>query len=336
MIPMATIEEQTFNDIQTLADFLRGREQVELEHPIAALSVGEDGLVSTDGYEARLTEPAFRGLCRTMGIPEPFARNMPPDLFTFTTQRLARDNPGSARFHIQNGLMTAVMPSSHLPVRHDLVVRALLGEKQCATAFLGPNYLRLTLMESEELSILPGDFYQHGWELLNYENGLGPLQIRKYLLRLICCNGAVATDDLASFRRGPASKHSIASAMEAVREITLESGVPPKLDQAMQWANQNAVGEDLSRVIAYCAASLEGKTTRIGLAQLSERSTWYDVFNCLTAFGRIQPEETRRRYEVAGGELLSWFIQSGRTWPRWRRPVCSDCTANPQGDTSLN
>ncbi len=326
MIPLAGIEERSFSDLDEVREHLSKRNRFDLELPLKNVSIDDLGAFRAGKAEGRLTEPAMRGLARQLRIPEGFVRDMPADLFTYTVGRLVRDRDDMVRIHTEDDLVTGIMPGNYLPVRHELVAQWLKGRRSGVHATLSPTYMRVTLPNQESAPVLPGDMYQSGSEIVNHENGLGALEVRQYVLRLVCLNGLVTPQTTASYSRQPHGDDPVSRALEEMARVVNEPQNPTELEKPVRWAADRAVGGDLAKVVRFLAARLEGETTRSALNEINEDSTWYALLNSVTAFARSRPAETRRRYEVIGGLLLGWFMREGRGHAPWRRRPCEHCT----------
>jgi hypothetical protein len=161
--------------------------------------------------------------------------------------------------------------------------------------------------------------------LINYENGLGPLEARQYLLRLICLNGTVRLTKRASFARAPGGSMPIGRALQKLTAIVHDKPLLPELEKGARWATEQRIGGQFKAAQGFLASRLEGETTRLGLGGVNEDTTWYDFFNRLTSFAQSRPGEMRRRYEVIGGILLDWFVRQGRGRAPWRHFPCEEC-----------
>jgi hypothetical protein len=327
MIPLVKTEERAFENLNSLSDFLSSQKRLESEAPLRNISLREDGLFSCGSTEGFLTEPAMKGLLCSTHIPETYGRCIPPDLLTYTVGRLVRDLQDTVRVHAQDNLITAIMPAKYLPVRHRLISESLDKQGVAGRAVLGPNYLRITTLHDEVKTVLPGDEYRPGWELINYENGLGPLEVRQYLLRLICLNGAVAFEEHASFARAPGGSMPIGQALQKLTALVHDKPALPEIEKGARWAVEQRIGDQFKQVGRFLSSRLEGETTRLGLPGTDEDTSWYDLFNRLTSFAQSRPGETRRQYEVIAGILLDWFMRQGRGHAPWRRSPCEHCTA---------
>jgi hypothetical protein len=326
MIPLIDIPEQSFSKLEELRDTIASRDRSVHEVPISKISLSESGILHAGGFEGHLTEPALYGLLNTEGVPPEFAvKRCPVDLLVMIVGRIARELNISVLVQTVDGVATSIMPADRQPIRHDMLIDRLGVERPIKEATLGTDCLRITAVNEEARELLPNDKFAFGWELTTGENGWRSTEVWRWVVREICVNGAVGFNRTAIIKRPYNSREPVLVFLQKLVSVVDNAMQSPQLEPAIKWAADRRLNNEHRIVVNYLAQRLEGDTTKLALSETTADTTWYELLNKITSLARIHRLEMRRRYEVEGGMLLSWFLQQGRGQPPWRRMSCDEC-----------
>jgi len=329
MVTLADIEERSFRSLVELKDFITTRKKRAYEIPLSELSLGEDGVLSSDRFKGQLADSGFKGLLNMHRFPEQFAREVCPcDWVCATVQRLSEGNHKPARIKIVDDIVTTVMPSDRKPIDNELLVD-WLGNRSIQEATISGGRLRVTSLTQEAKELLPGDAFGFGWELVNDEDGWHPTEAQQYLMRLVCENGQIGFDRTDSFHRSPRSRESVAESLEILGVFFENIGEVEKLAEGVKWAAEQEIRSQRDDVVEYLSQRLEGTATRLALESITSNASWYELLNHITSSARLHQLDMRRRYEQEGGRLLNWYRSQGRGRAPWRKVSCEQCEYLP-------
>lgn len=171
------------------------------------LIINNEGRLACRGEEHLMTEWALENLCGQVGIPRTFARNIPWDLFlhNFDQLKTERNRPLVLAVGREDVVISVIKQGKlpYFPAKSVDVLRKL----QEAQAELQVHELRIADRGVEASFIDPrlgelepqvGDITGIGLRITNSETGFRGLKASSFLLRLVCTNGAVLSNNWAN------------------------------------------------------------------------------------------------------------------------------------------
>jgi len=163
MIPLREISEQSFMKMQDLCDAIAAQDRKVYEAPLRDVSLSEEGVLRAGRFEGPLTKPAFYSLVRTEGAPPEFVVDRcPGDLQVTIVRHLAKSQNRSVLIQTINGVATGVMPADRRPIRYDVLIDRLGGDRPIEEATLSADCLRITAANDEPRELLPNDPFRSG------------------------------------------------------------------------------------------------------------------------------------------------------------------------------
>lgn len=264
---------------------------------------------------------ALSNACGRVGAPTDFIRRLPAPLqlanLNYCLSVVERPLPVSLRMRGKE--VAAVVSDRYAPLdpvelittlREALVEHGVLHEARVRAVATGlVDVFRITL-PSEQVAVKVGDVTHVGIDVSSSCFGRSALHVRGMLFRLKCTNGLRVGQEMGSF----SFRHVGES--ERLRSALLDA-VPTALAHARgvfdQWRRAVRVFiEDLSEVIDGMRELTLGERQRVshelkgelGVAELPERTSVFDLVNGITAAARESEPARRIELESFAGDVL--------------------------------
>lgn len=331
MIPLTEVQEERFASVDNLLGRIASRGGPEAVLPLQQLSLGVDGCLRFDSRIAQMTPAGFGSLLDTLRIPATYATEVcDEELLADSVNRLARRQDRKVKVHMAEGKVENITDAKVSAITNQLLVEFCRDELAASSdiTLAGPK-LRIIVTQRTSREILPGDTFASGWELTNCEAASAPLQVRVYTVRLLCTNGAISTRDQGGFRRAASQRGDVLPALTAVRSCLQSFHELDFLEAGIKRASETPVGTDLDPLQSRLRQVFGADGYEARFATLSSETTWFDVYNHLTAAARMYSYAGRRMLEELGGDLMNWFAsgaqEQGLQWRGLRHSRCSHC-----------
>ncbi len=336
MIALVPVKEESFAKWEDLCDMVLSRDQRVYVVNSRNMEIKDDGILCASGFEGPIAESAFSGLLRTWSIPNEFARKVcPEELLKIMITQLGHRLNIDVRILTIDGVAHAIMPFNRLPIMHTDVIEYLGNSISQCDAVLAGNVLRITSVNSDFKDLLPGDAFGFGWELVCSQSGWNLTEASQFAIRMICSNGMLGFDRFASVKRNYNSSEPALETLEKLAQLLDSANTPDMFEEAVDWAAKTRIEKNYEPTLNYLSRRLEGDATKSALSQLTDSHSWYDLVNGVTALAKTHQLVMRRRYEIEGGLLMSWFARQGRTKAPWQTVSCEKCSVwdaeAPQG-----
>lgn len=165
-----------------------------------------------DGQQFRVNDNAHQQIGGRLGIPRKYYERMrkdAPQLLQRNVEHWLISEPEKRMFRTLDGDLRAVLSDRYRRLdNYDLAqhllpeLGAIDGLEYFVTALTPERmFIRATLPRLQG-EVKRGDIVQAGVEISNSEIGHGSLQVRPYLLRLVCLNGMVSNVALRKYHAG--------------------------------------------------------------------------------------------------------------------------------------
>jgi len=257
--------------------------------------------------EMPLTRSAFIQLLHFVSLKWEDVRGVDlPDVMSQVQTRL-KDRPGQLMVRRKRHTVQAILSPTYTPVTNlDILTAAKASldiSKARVTVFRG--YLRLTGV-TDRMTFQPavGDILSGGWEITNNEFGKGALSMSQFVLRLICTNGAVVSDeeDHRYMHRGW-ERAGLVQHLSTIGEATISR--MGGMDERLHRMTESRLGTRRHGDLGQVSARALGKA---GLQEFHEvikpDSSVYDAYNHLTLVSQQKKLGPRRELELIAGSLL--------------------------------
>jgi len=319
---------KSFDEGMKLADtdFLVEETIVDL----ADLSLNEFGSISCGGDEYQITDWAFESLCSLLKIPKEFARTIPTELLLQNFERLKVEKNKKVNMFISRNTVINLIEAPYFPTKNkDLLIRLnnVAGELS-----LGVNEIRTSdrgmvlsfLKEGLSLEPMPGDITRFGINIQNSETGYRGAKANFYLLRLVCTNGAVASNNWGSVKLDYDARisreRSLSNFIEGIKKLGVDfkkfndfyNGLINRELKAYEFINiwrrlSRVVGNEEADRISMVSQDVRNhlnKEVREGNRLLPTGVALYNLYNAVTEAARRHQFIQRQNLEVLGGALI--------------------------------
>jgi hypothetical protein len=196
--------KQQFKSLVEFSKEIERQEQIKKDYiaPTTALTMVEDSNLSIDGKgQFIINDYAHGQIAQRVGIPKQYYDKMAeiPSLRTMNVNAWWRKDEQAQMVRTMDGKARAFLSDRYRPIDNFLILQAFLPalkethkEVKIWSSNLSDTrmYLQITfpLMQAE---VKKGDIVQYGIILTNSEVGAGAVDIKRFIGRLSCMNGAV-------------------------------------------------------------------------------------------------------------------------------------------------
>lgn len=193
-----------FTNLTDFAKEIERQEQIKKDYiaPTSALTMLEDSIINIDGKgQFAINDYAHGQIAQKVGIPKQYYDKMTeiPSLRTINVNSWWRKNEQPQLVRTIEGNARAFLSDRYRPIDNFLILQFFLPalkeahkEVKIWSSNLSDTrmYLQVTfpLMQAE---VKKGDIVQYGIILTNSEVGAGAVDIKRFIGRLSCMNGAV-------------------------------------------------------------------------------------------------------------------------------------------------
>lgn len=204
MIQLIQTEEQKFNRLDDLKDYVDGQDSRFIPARFGNITVHEEG-IKIDKINFYLRECGLKSICTRLKMPIDYANNIPTDLFVDSANRLIKEQPNKPiTVNILDKSIRAVHSGRYLPITNKKVLsnfnlpkdvevkRINISDEYLSMAFTNPN---------KPIKVDVGDIVECGAELNNSETGYRTFAVVQYVYQLICSNGARMAEVANSVRK---------------------------------------------------------------------------------------------------------------------------------------
>jgi hypothetical protein len=191
---------------------------------------GEQWSFHRNGKEKQVSPIAIRSLVKAVNLPLAFSRfaESDPKLLAMNVNYLMGKQAGGARaLQVKNRIMAFAPPDASI-IKNQEVLNAIekrFGKEakidKCDIGVDGLTNINV-VSEENELKIEKGDLFNSGVHIQNHPFGVVRPEIDGYLLRLVCLNGAIGTDEVfrAPMTMGEDPKQWLHSSIKKARYTT--------------------------------------------------------------------------------------------------------------------
>ncbi|MHB1684125.1 MAG: hypothetical protein ACYCYO_15060 [Bacilli bacterium] len=284
---------------QRVSDAVADATDIRLPAP-GTIAIGQ-------GDERSLTRSAFVQLLHFVSLNWKDVKDADPTDSMQEVQSRLKDRPGRLLLRTKKRIVQAILSPAYTPVTNLDILKAakesLDMSKAQVSVFRG--YLRLTGV-TDRVTFQPavGDILSGGWEIANNEFGKGALSMSQFVLRLVCTNGAVVSDDEEHryVHRGW-ERDGLVRHLSTIGEATISR--MGEMDARLRRMAETRLGPQRHRDLEKASARSLGK---IGVeefrAAVSQDSSVYDAYNHLTLVSQQKKLGPRRELELIAGGLL--------------------------------
>lgn len=198
------------------ADFSYSRSKIAVEQ----ISLEKNLSIRFNGEQYQLTEKAFTDLCKVLGVPPKFAKEIPTELTVTIVDKLkSLHEQQIVLIYRDNVVVGVINPSKflhsrakkqrphYLPVTNlqtlQLIKNVWNNSGNTASISISDAGLRVEAVDPEqtiEPKSKPGDITNIGLSVTSSETGGPMLQAKGYTLRLVCTNGATVPENFGLLR----------------------------------------------------------------------------------------------------------------------------------------
>lgn len=308
------------------------------ETALDELALDTEGHLTRQGERHPMTKWALESLCGVVGIPASFARKIPWDLLrhNFEELKAKRDCRMMLALGRERTLINVIEQRKlgYFPAKSIDVLRSLQGlERQLQVHGLriADRGIEVSFLDPAVGTLEPavGDITGIGLRLTNSETGYRGLKASSFLLRLVCTNGAVLSNDWGSaewsydprmdyerslasfFQRVPGLSLSVQRLREAYQTMFQKN--LPVLGLVNLWRRvariagpdhaDSILGIPQERRKALVKATRERAAREESRTQESETSYW-QAYNAITERARAYDFLRWRQLERVGGGLI--------------------------------
>lgn len=330
---MASSWSDTDTDFDTAAaGIIKAHEADGAAHDQPILDIRDWGLTAKDGYLAlqpvaghmparMLRAGAFSGLMARLNAPAEFVRDRLPaplQLATVNYLLMQSSGPRSATLRLRGDEISACVSGRYAPldpaelldaVRNALHRQGMLGSVRVRSIATGPvDVLRLVL-PSESQAIKVGDVTALGLDISTSSFARSALHVRGILWRLRCTNGLRVAEQRGqlSFRHiGDVQRMKDGLAEAIPSSIARARGVMDAWERSVHVMidRVSEMVESLQLTGAERLLVEEELTTELGVPELPESTSLYNLTNALTAAARQAEPARRLELETVAGEVL--------------------------------
>lgn len=329
MVREKEIVTQTFEDALNLVstDFLVIRVGADLKE----VNISEDGIILVGSSAYPMTDWAFESICYFLKIPVAFARSIPTELLLQNFNKLREEHNQRVVFLISRNTVINVMSHPYLPAGNtDLLLR--LKDEVVPEMELELHEIRISdrgmemsfLKEGLKVEPAPGDITRFGLRVSNSDTGWRGAKASFYLLRLVCTNGAVVSNNWGTAEWGYnyriSHERSIQNFIGQIEKMQVDftkfeafyNRLADRELAAFEFVN---VHRRMSRIVGNeDADKMAGvpkeernrfiKEYREGNRMLPTGIILYVIYNNITASARRYAFVMRRALEALGGALI--------------------------------
>jgi hypothetical protein len=253
---------------------------------------------------------AQRSIAWRLGIPYNYLAKCPPEMQRVQMNHWIKSEKRDQLFLRFDGMdVRAVFTPRYIPVDNFQVLERLdaMGytpdtKVQCS---LDSEFMLLSIPDGRRQFKINGDRMTPGISISNSEVGLASLSVSAFILRLVCTNGMVAKDEIATSYRHVSTKiltelpqvfEKVADGLGKQKErlkLSLDSPVSDPFATIQRFNKQFALGDREKEAVAWAWPKEAGET----------------MFNVVNAYTRAAamdglPAESSFRLQRVGGEVL--------------------------------
>ena len=316
---------KTGETLEGLIDHLDARERTLRTVSLDELTVDPETATLNHGQESwEMTRHAAHQLASMLRVTPSFVLRVPNDLAAENLNTFLANAAGHRQIILENGVVVGFLKPNTIPVDPKTVATRLVEGTQSIPASLMRRWdltpegavLRFS---SPTLTCEPKlhDVVEAGVDLLVRENTELTLSARTVVLRLVCTNGAIATETRAIRKIGLSDSWKepearIASTFQMAGEM-LAQALPTYLTRLPKIELE--IPEDPMELVSYLRSGLgaiDGAPIKskklveaVADAMYSEDHTMWGLYNALTRLGRDSMDLTYKTLFERAGHYLS-------------------------------
>jgi hypothetical protein len=154
---------------------------------------------------------AQRSITWRLGIPFQYLKKCPPEIQSINLNYWIEHEKNEQLFFRMDGQdVRAIFTPKYKPVDNFEICERLdslgYGPDTQVQAIIDPEFMSLSILDSEKSFKINGDKFRPGISISNSEVGLASLSIAAFLLRLVCTNGMVSKTEISASYRHVSTK----------------------------------------------------------------------------------------------------------------------------------
>jgi hypothetical protein len=291
--------------------------------------IGIDGQI--DGTDWRLSKAAFGDLCNFAGVPVAFIRRLAllneqqalEVMETMIAKVFHASAPKSLVLDTREGRVDGIVGKgtySHIANKDALAyLLTAIPDLEMSSGWLsGPNMRVAAIIKTKPFEVKKGDVVHFGVNLTNAIHGDRSLKVAEYIERLVCTNGAIATEQghfTAIVHRGDVAYNTQKAVVDAASHA---DHILPRLQSAPK---QMMMETDIFRIRDWLKEPKNGgsdgldiRVTKAAMAEaqkenrVAEETTLWNWHNAITAVAKESPSMNRQaELEAMGYKALIRF-----------------------------
>lgn len=254
-----------------------------------------------------ITKIAHEQIGTRLGIPRKYYDRMAQDapaLLVDNVRHWLIEEPAERMFRTLDGNVRAVLSNRYRRLDNYDLMQHLLPELNAIDGLdffvtaLTPErlFIRATL-PGLEADIRVGDTVRAGVEITNSEVGRGSLQVRPYLLRLVCLNGMVSTVSLRKYHAG-ARIQETEDALGIFRDETLAADDRALFMKAADLVRASLTEVSFNQIVSQLRDIAEGEQIATPVAATKVLAKQLDLTE--------SEGDTMLTFLASGGDLSQW------------------------------
>ncbi len=316
---------KTGETIEGLLEHLDARERTLRTVSLDELTVDPETATLNHGHESwEMTKHAAHQLASMLRVTPAFVLRVPNDLAAENLNTFLANAAGHRQIILENGVVAGFLKPGTIPVDP----RTVIARLEEGTPDLPSSLLRrwdltpegaILRLSSPTISRAPklNDVVEAGVDLLIRENTELTISARTVILRLICTNGAIATETKEMRKIGLndswkepeariVSTFQMAGEMMA-RALPTDLALLPKIELEVPEDPMELVSYLRSGLGAIDGAPIKSKklVEAVADAMYSEDHTMWGLYNALTRLGRDSMDLTYKTLFERAGHYLS-------------------------------
>jgi hypothetical protein len=312
------------------------KEKIDLLAPANKIEMTSDSHFSIDNRESLVINDYAHGqIASAYGIPKAYYDSMRnvKDLRAYNVNAWLQADDKKRLVRTLDGKVRAFLSDRFRPYDNFMVLSAFLPALQSTNTELKVRSASITdtklflqvTFPSLQAEIKPGDVVEYGVTLSNSEVGAGSVDIKSFLLRLVCLNGAIRESILRQYHVG---KRLDNENMDIFANETIQLDIKAyeaKMRDVLVNALQGAQFEDMANKLKKLADmpidrpsdTVKNVTKRFGFSEndgifildnmaKEGNVSRYGIFNGITALAHhIESPERAYEIEKIGGQIIT-------------------------------